>query len=527
MFGTGGGYIGRFYSTALTSYQNSWVHITVTYDGSKSSSGIGLYINNVRVDNNNYQSGTYTVARNTNAPVYIGFMDGTPDVYSQMSADDVRIYNRALSLSEILALYNYNGVDSNSTTLTLPGSLTVSSGILAATSTNLIMSGASSTISLNATTTFASLTAGSTTASTTLNFAPTGNLVITGTTTLQGTSTMPLTLRSITPGESWHFTPTGPRVLGYLDVQDSYNHSTDINAMSYTSITNSGNNDGWTFSNPTLTIGRSGTQISTTTAIINNQDLGGAFTLTPSGGDFTLSALKLHQAGSFPVEDISDIRIYSEATTCSATKPSYLSDYATSTTFDANKVSTTTFPNITLPTGTTTCLYITYDLSGTAGTSTMGRTIDLEISNPSLDVTAITGSITPTRSINISGTTMIPADNEVIVPAFPTLATTTNPNCSSNVITSLLSLTMPREAKNPTLYYLQNCAVYKQVGTTTARRLTTPDIQVHNLSFEKMSGGNVRISITASNMDPGQESTFMNVTRTLSTSATVRVWRGN
>jgi hypothetical protein len=41
-----------------------------------------------------------------------------------------------------------------------------------------------------------------------------------------------------------------------------------------------------------------------------------------------------------------------------------------------------------------------------------------------------------------------------------------------------------------------------------------------------MSGGNVRISITASNMDPGQENTFMNVTRTLSTSATVRVWRG-
>jgi hypothetical protein len=506
--------------SVITYNTGDWYFITGRWLGLKSQ----IFVNGQKIADS---SNLLTTSISVDDYWKIGWDDFQTSRYTDGSIDEVRIYGRTLSDSEILDLYNYNGIDN--TYLNLNGSLTVSNGTLVASTTNLIMSGASSTISLNATTTFASLTAGSTTASTTLNFGTTGNLVITGTTTLQGTSTMPLTLRSTTPGESWHFTPDGPRVLGYLDVQDSYNHSTDINAMSYTSITNSGNNTGWTFTVPLLTISHSGTQLSTTTAIINNQDLGGAFTLTPSGGDFTLSALKLHQAGSFPIEDISDIRIYSEATTtCSATKPSYLSDYATTTTFDASKVSTTTFYTpVTLPTGTTTCLYITYDLSGTAGTSTMGRTIDLEISNPSLDVTAITGSITPTRSINISGTTMIPADNEVIVPAFPTLATTTNPNCSSNEITSLLSLTMPREAKNPTLYYLQNCAVYKQVGTTTARRISPLSMQVHDLSFEKMSGGNVRISITASNMDPGQENTFMNVTRTLSTSATVRVWRGN
>jgi hypothetical protein len=85
---------------------------------------------------------------------------------------------------------------------------------------------------------------------------------------------------------------------------------------------------------------------------------------------------------------------------------------------------------------------------------------------------------------------------------------------------------MPREAKNPTLYYLQNCAVYKQVGTTTARRISPLSMQVQDLSFEKMSGGFVRMSITTSNMDPGEEGNFLNVTRTLSTGATIKAWRG-
>ena len=392
-------------------------------------------------------------------------------------------------------------------------------------------------MSVSATTTFASLTAGSTTASTTLNFGIGGNLVITGTTTLQGTSTMPLTLRSITPGQSWHFQPDGPRNFSYLDVQDSANTSvTAINAQSYPGLTDSGRNTGWTFTIPLLYISKQGTQISTTTPTVTNQDLGGAFTLLPSGGNFTLNNLKLKQVGSFATSGISNVRLYYEATTtCSATKPTSLSDYATTASFDTNKIATSTFsPAVTLTQGSTTCLYLTYNLEGQAGTSTMGRTIDLEITNPSTDILVTGGTVSPPAKVNINGVTMIPVDNTVIPGQFPTVTTPVSPTntvCSDNQIKSLLSVHVDTPTLDPTLFYLQNCSVYKQEGHNPPRRLTNPNLQVQALTFQDTSGpgktgGSVRMSITISNMDPGLEGTFMNVTRTMSTTAGVMGWSG-
>ena len=419
------------------------------------------------------------------------------------------------------------------TTLTLGGNLTYATGTISATSTTLVMSGASSTISLISTTTISSFTAGSTTASTTLNFGTTGNLVVTGTTTLQGTSTMPLTLRSTTGGQYWHFQPDGPRTFSYLDVMDSYNTSnTTINAQSYPGLVDSGRNTGWTFTIPILTVSKQGTQLSTTTPTVTNQDLGGVFTLTPTGGTFTLSSLKLKQVGSFPVSSISNIKVYYQASSyCSATKPSSATLYAATASFDTNNIATSTFsPPLTLTAGSTTCLYLTYNLSGTAGTSTMGRTVDFEITNPSTDVNVTGGTVLPATKVNINGVTMIPADNTAVIQSPPPI-TTTNPACSDNQIKSLMSVHVDTPALDPTLFYLQNCSVYKQEGNNTPRRLTNPNLQVQALTFQDTSGqgktgGSVRMSITISNMDPGLEGTFMNVTRTMSTTVGVMGWSG-
>ena len=443
------------------------------------------------------------------------------------SIDDVRFYTRALTQPEILALYNYTGVDSTTTSLTLPGSLTVSSGILSAASTTLIMSGTNQTITLAGTTTIASLTAGSTTVPTTLTFGTSGNLIITTTTTLQGTSSLPLTLRSTTPGNQWHFQPDGARTFGYLDVADSYNtSSTTINAQSYPGLVDSHNNTNWTFTIPLLTLSTQGRQLATTSATTVNQDLGGAFTLTPTGGNFTLNSLKLKQVGSFATSTITNLKLYSEAaTTCRATKPVGTTLYGPFTPFDSTNQATTTG---TLTLSTTTCLYLTYDLVGTPGPTTMGRTLDFEITNPGTDLLVTGGTVTPGTSVNIPGVTMIPADNTAVIQSPPPI-TTTNPNCSDNQIKSLLSLRTDTPSTDPTLYYLKNCAVWQQTGNSTPRRLTNANFQVHALTFEDLSGptqtgGSVRMSITLANMDPGQENTFMNVTRTMST--TVNVGRG-
>jgi hypothetical protein len=103
VFGTGGGYIGRNYSTGLTNAQ--WLHVAMTYDGSKASSGIKLYLDGTRVDDGDYASGTYTAAKNTSAEVRVSALQ-VNNTYSDGIIDELSIFNTELSASDITAIYN-------------------------------------------------------------------------------------------------------------------------------------------------------------------------------------------------------------------------------------------------------------------------------------------------------------------------------------------------------------------------------------------------------------------------------------
>jgi len=102
-FGTGGGYIGRKYSTNLNTGQ--WYHAVVTYDASKASSGIKLYLNGSKVDDANYASGTFTASKNTSTEVRVGGVEVT-SAYSNGLIDEVAIFNTELSSSNITSIYN-------------------------------------------------------------------------------------------------------------------------------------------------------------------------------------------------------------------------------------------------------------------------------------------------------------------------------------------------------------------------------------------------------------------------------------
>jgi hypothetical protein len=314
-----------------------------------------------------------------------------------------------------------------------------------------------------------------------------------------------------------------------MDVKDSYNTSSDINAMSYTGLTSSGNNTGWTFSNPTLAVGKFGSQIATTTATSTDQDLGGAFTLTATGGNLTLTSLKLKHVGSFPDADIENIRLsYKNEATCSATKPAGTTAFGTIATLDENGQATTT-GSISLTAGSTTCLYLVYDLSGTNDIVTLGRTVDFEITNPATDIVVAGGTVSTNSKVNINGRTMVMIPDLPIPepePGEPAID-----NCSNDQISSVLSIHTKDETKNPTVFYLQNCGVWKKEGAGNPRLLTNPNLQVQNLSYTDMTGANdsgtIRIEITTSNMDPSQEDVFLNVTKTLRTTVGVKAWGGN
>jgi len=82
--------------------------VTFTYDGSLSSDGFHVYFNGTNVDGaTDYNYGTYTGMTNTIEPVTIGRYHASSDyIYFKGSIDDMKIYNRSLSASEIEELYN-------------------------------------------------------------------------------------------------------------------------------------------------------------------------------------------------------------------------------------------------------------------------------------------------------------------------------------------------------------------------------------------------------------------------------------
>ncbi|MDA0991342.1 MAG: LamG domain-containing protein, partial [Verrucomicrobia bacterium] len=103
--GVTSGRIGREFSTPMTAYEGVWTHIAATYTGSETASGIRLYVDGVRVDNSNDNSKTYSGLAVTPQAINIGGYESISD-YGDGAIDQVRIYGRTLSASEVTALFN-------------------------------------------------------------------------------------------------------------------------------------------------------------------------------------------------------------------------------------------------------------------------------------------------------------------------------------------------------------------------------------------------------------------------------------
>jgi hypothetical protein len=97
-------YIGRLYNTVVTSLEGKWIHIAMTYDGSGASTGIRLYINGIRVDDTNDNSGSFVAMENLVRNYFIGAYNENPTANGNIA--DVKHFNKGLTLSEVLAYYN-------------------------------------------------------------------------------------------------------------------------------------------------------------------------------------------------------------------------------------------------------------------------------------------------------------------------------------------------------------------------------------------------------------------------------------
>ncbi|MHA1288232.1 MAG: LamG domain-containing protein, partial [Candidatus Thorarchaeota archaeon] len=91
---------------------NKWQHVAMTYDGSESSSGLKLFINGVEFSTTTDNSGSYAGMTNRDAPVSIGVSSISSYPFGGY-IEELKIYDRAITLEEVQTLYTQGLNDLN------------------------------------------------------------------------------------------------------------------------------------------------------------------------------------------------------------------------------------------------------------------------------------------------------------------------------------------------------------------------------------------------------------------------------
>lgn len=102
-------YRGRVYSTPLAT--GTWYHLVATYDGrggTNADDGIDLYVNGSAspVDDSSDNNGPFLAVTNTNRDFRVGGNMGIAGWYLDGKMDEVKLYDRELSSSDVQTLYN-------------------------------------------------------------------------------------------------------------------------------------------------------------------------------------------------------------------------------------------------------------------------------------------------------------------------------------------------------------------------------------------------------------------------------------
>lgn len=94
-------------SSAIPSTKK-WIHVTVTYNGNKATSGFNMYWDGIDIATNAVSFGSYTAMHtNTGSKLYLGvWIPGALNQYLNGKLSDVRVYDRELTPGEVGGLYD-------------------------------------------------------------------------------------------------------------------------------------------------------------------------------------------------------------------------------------------------------------------------------------------------------------------------------------------------------------------------------------------------------------------------------------
>ena len=210
---------------------------------------------------------------------------------------------------------------------------------------------------------------------------------------------------------------TGP---SSLDVSASFNETGQYNIRLYADLKN-GNDTAaqalaW-FDNvnldvtpPNITVGTTGSQTVNMNVNSTNNYVGGAFTFVRDAGTTNVTQIVVTDQGTVNANaNLSNLDLYYEtAGSCSYEGGETL--FGTAASFNGSEKATVTG---TMSVGTSqVCVYAVLDVGSGASAD---QTIELEISNPSTEVTVSAGAVSPGTAVAIAGTTTLQAAAQVSI----------------------------------------------------------------------------------------------------------------
>lgn len=161
---------------------------------------------------------------------------------------------------------------------------------------------------------------------------------------------------------------------------------------------------------PAVTVSTTGTQTSTLT-ISTSQYVGGAFTLVNSGNTINVTGISINEQGTVNAQsNLSNIKMYYEMDTSSpydCSSESYSgseTQYGSTTSFNGSNGSASFTGSVSLSSTQAMCVYVVLDVPISAGN---GETVEIQITDPSTQVTVSAGSVSPGTVVSISGTSTI------------------------------------------------------------------------------------------------------------------------
>jgi hypothetical protein len=189
--------------------------------------------------------------------------------------------------------------------------------------------------------------------------------------------------------------------LGNLDLEFTNNDGSTSDAIHFDYM--------WvevTYSVPSIiTVATAGTQTVSMIASSTSNYAGGAFTFIRDSGSTNATQIKISEKGTVNANtNLSNLKLYyKQEATCSSSIPIDATVFnALGVGFNGSDVATVTG---TMAVGTSQiCVYAQFDIA--AGAS-LGQTVELEITNPSTEVTVSADLVAPATAVTIAGATTI------------------------------------------------------------------------------------------------------------------------